>query len=88
MIYRSTVKNKLYAPLWITGSILFSIAGFVAFFLLFIPDFNIYWLILAPVILVMYQAPAVLLFYFYKKRKKKTEGEQSSEGKSNGAQLD
>ena len=88
MIYRSTVKKKLYAPLWISGSILFSIAGFVAFFLLFIPDFNMYWLILAPVILVMYQAPAVLLFYFYKKRKKKIEEEDSSKGNANGAQLD
>ncbi|MCJ7580025.1 MAG: hypothetical protein MUP98_05760 [Candidatus Aminicenantes bacterium] len=88
MIYRSTVKKKLYAPLWITGSIVFSSGGCVAFFLLFIPDFNMYWLILAPVILVMYQAPAVLLFYFYKKRKKKIEEEDSSKGKSHGTQLD
>ena len=80
--------NKLYAPLWITGSVLFSIAGFVAFFLLFIPDFNMYWLILAPVILALYQAPAVLLFYFYKKRKKKLEEEDSSKGKAHGSQLD
>lgn len=80
--------KKLYAPLWITGSILFSIAGFIAFFLLFIPDFNMYWLILAPVILVMYQAPAVLLFYFYKKRKKKIEEEHSSKGNADGTELD
>ncbi|MFC2160682.1 hypothetical protein ACFLRX_03405 [Acidobacteriota bacterium] len=80
--------KKLYAPLWISGSIVFSIAGFVAFFLLFIPDFNVYWLILAPVILVMYQAPAVLLIYFYKKRKKKIKEAQSSEGNANGTQLD
>jgi len=88
MIYKCTVKKKLYAPLWITGSILFSIGGFVAFFLLFIPDFNIYWLILSPVIIVMYQAPAVVLFYFYKKRKKEIEGDQSSKGTSNGTKLD
>jgi ABC-type multidrug transport system permease subunit len=82
------VKKKLYAPLWITGSIVFSIAGFAAFFLLFIPDFNMYWLIIAPVILALYQAPAILLFYFFKKRKKKIEEEQSSKGKTNGTQLD
>lgn len=79
--------KKLYAPLWITGSVVFSIAGFVAFFLLFFPDFNVYILIISPVILVMYQAPAVLLIYFYKKRKKKIE-EQSSEGSKDGTQLD
>ena len=80
--------KKLYAPLWIFGSIVFSIGGFVAFFLLFIPDFNMYWLILAPVILVMYQAPAVLLIYFYKKRKKKIEGDKSSKGNANDTKLD
>ena len=80
--------KKLYAPLWIFGSIVFSIGGFVAFFLLFIPDFNMYWLILAPVILVMYQAPAVLLFYFYKKRKKAIAGDKNSNGKTDGTQLD
>ena len=88
MIYKTTVKKKLYAPIWITGSIVFSIGGFVGFFLLFIPDFNMYWLIIAPVILVMYQAPAVLLFYLYKKRKKKIEGEKPAEGNTNGTELD
>ncbi len=82
------MKKKLYAPLWITGSIVFSIGGFVAFFLLFIPDFNMYWLIIAPVILVMYQAPAVLLFYVYKKRKKKIEENNSSKENTHGTKLD
>ncbi len=80
--------KKLHASIWILGSIMFSIGGFVAFFLLFIPDFNVYWLILSPVIIVMYQAPAVLLFYFYKKRKKKIEEDESSKGNANGTQLD
>jgi len=88
MIYTCTEMKKLYAPLWITGSIVFSIAGFVAFFLLFIPDFTMYWLILSPVILVMYQAPAVLLFYFYKKRKKKIEEDNSLKGNPNDTKLD
>ena len=51
----------------------------MAFFLLFIPDFNVYWLIISPIILALYQAPAVLLYYFYKKRKRKTEGDDSEE---------
>lgn len=82
------MKKKLYAPLWITGSIVFSIGGFVAFFLLFIPDFNMYILIISPVIIVLYQAPAVLLIYLYKKRKKEIEGDTSSKGNPNGTKLD
>lgn len=60
----------------------------MAFFLLFIPDFNMYILIISPVIIVLYQAPAVLLFYLYKKRKKEIEGDKSSKGNPNGTKLD
>ncbi len=82
------MKKKLYAPLWITGSIVFSIGGFVAFFLLFIPDFNMYILIISPVILTLYQAPAVLIIYLYRKRKKEIEGDKSSKGSTHDTKLD
>lgn len=71
--------SKFQSLIWIAGSILFSIGGLVAFLLLFIPDFNVYWLILSPIILALYQAPAVLVFYLYKKRKRKLEEEDSSD---------
>lgn len=48
-----------------------SLAGLAAFFILFIPDFNVYWLIVSPLVIAVYQMPAVLLFYVYRKRKKK-----------------
>lgn len=54
--------------LLIPASILASLAGFAAFILLIIPDFNIYWLIVSPIILAFYQAPAVYLCWLWKKK--------------------
>ena len=54
--------------LLIPASILASLAGFAAFILLIIPDFNIYWLIVSPIILAFYQAPAVYLYWLWKKK--------------------
>lgn len=63
--------NKVYLGLLLIGSIVAAIAGIVIFLLLFIPDFNIYWLILAPVIIACYEAPAALLYWLYKRQKQK-----------------
>jgi hypothetical protein len=60
--------KRTKAPLLLAASILASMGGIALFLLLFIPDFNIFWLILSPVILVIYQFPAVLLFRLWKKR--------------------
>ena len=60
--------NKVYASLLLIGSLVAAVAGIAAFIYLFIPDFNIYWLILAPVILAIYQIPAYLLLRLYKKK--------------------
>jgi len=66
--------------LLLIGSIVASAAGIAAFCWLFIPRFNIFWLILSPVILVCYQFPAVILFGAYKRRKKKNaDGEDRKE---------
>lgn len=46
-----------------------SLAGLAAFLFLFIRDFSIYWLILSPVILAIYQFPAFLVFRIYRKRR-------------------
>jgi len=52
-------------------SILLSLGGIAAFIYLFVPDFNIFWMFLSPMILILYQTPAVLCFKFYKKRRRK-----------------
>jgi hypothetical protein len=58
-------------PAWplLAASVLASIAGVLAFVFLFILDFNIYWLILSPIIFALYQWPAVYLYSRWKKKK-------------------
>ena len=52
-------------------AIVLSILGIGGFVFLFIKDFNIYWLILSPVIFVVYQFPAFVVFWLYKKKRAK-----------------
>jgi len=61
---------KLY-HFWLIASILASLGGIAAFLFLYVKDINIYWLIISPIILTLYQAPAVILFKFYKKYRRK-----------------
>ncbi len=52
----------------LAASIILALAGLGAFLWIFGRDFNIYWLILSPVIIVLYELPAVYVFWRYKKR--------------------
>jgi membrane protein implicated in regulation of membrane protease activity len=61
--------KKSYSFLMLGGSFLASVVGIAAFIYLFVLDFNIYWLILAPVILAVYQIPAVVIFWLWKRRR-------------------
>ena len=58
------------------ASIIACIGGLALFVILFTPDFNIYWLILSPIIFALYQAPAAYLFRLYRKTKKKAQKPQ------------
>jgi predicted membrane protein len=69
--------KKFYLYLLLCASILASIAGVALFVILFVPDFNIYWLIVAPIIIALYQAPAAYLFYLYRKTKNRIKNAES-----------
>ncbi len=74
--------KKIILYLLLVSSLLASIAGIALFIILFVPDFNIFWLIISPIILALYQAPAAYLFYLYRKYKHRMHAEESesSEG--------
>ena len=55
-------------------AIVLSLLGIAGFAFLFVRDFNIYWLILSPVIFVVYQFPAFVVFWLYKKKRDKRNG--------------
>jgi hypothetical protein len=63
--------SKVIPYIFLCASIIACITGIVLFIVLFTPDFNIYWLILSPVILALYQAPAAYFFRLYKRTKRK-----------------
>ncbi len=50
-------------------ALILSLLGVAGFIFLFVRNFNIYWLILSPVIFVVYQFPAVAVFWLYKKKR-------------------
>ena len=59
------------------ASVVLGLAGIGAFVFLFARNFNIYWLILSPVIITLYELPAVYAFRLY--RKSRTAAEQRGE---------
>ena len=70
-------KPKTGATLYLAVAIVLGLAGVGGFILLFAKDYNIYWLILSPVIITLYELPAVYVFRLY--RKSRTAAEQRGE---------
>jgi len=68
--------SKTIPHLLLCASIIACIGGVTLFIILFTPDFNIYWLILSPIIFALYQAPAAYLFRLYRKTKRKAQKSQ------------
>jgi hypothetical protein len=62
--------KKIHSWPLLAASILASLGGVTAFVFLFVLDFNIYWLILSPIIFAIYQWPAVYIYWLWKKKKK------------------
>ena len=52
------------------AAVILSLGGIALYLVLFLPGFNIYDLILAPVILALYQAPAAWVFRLWRRRRK------------------
>ncbi len=57
---------KVLSALWLAACVLLSLGGIALFVFLFIPHLSIFELIISPVILAVYQFPAVLLFRLWK----------------------
>jgi hypothetical protein len=63
-------------------AVFLSVAGLAGFLYLFVRDFNIYWLILSPVIIAFYQVPAAFVFWLHKKRRAAAARTEGTEGQS------
>ena len=62
-------KPKTGATLYLAAAVVLGLAGIGGFVFLFAGNFNIYWLILSPVIITLYELPAVYAFRLYRKRR-------------------
>jgi len=62
-------KPKIGATLYLAAAVVLGLAGIGGFVFLFAGNFNIYWLILSPVIITLYELPAVYAFRLYRKRR-------------------
>jgi len=63
--------DKAISAFLLAAAILLCLGGIIGFIFLFGRDLNVFWVILAPVILAVYQIPAVAVYYLWKRRKKK-----------------
>ena len=70
-------KLKTGAGAYLIASIVLGLAGIGGYVWIFARNFNIYWLILSPVIITLYELPAVYAFRLY--RKSRTAAEQRGE---------
>lgn len=61
--------KKIVSILWLTSCVLLSLVGIAAFIFLFIPIINVFWFIVSPIILAMYQLPAVYFYWRWKRWK-------------------
>ncbi len=57
--------------LFLVLAVLLSAGGLAAFIYLFVLDFNLYWLILSPVILALYQLPAAYFYWLHKRARRR-----------------
>lgn len=57
---------KVLSALWLAACVMLSLGGIALFVFLFVPHMSIFELIISPVILAVYQFPAVLLFRLWK----------------------
>jgi ABC-type multidrug transport system permease subunit len=71
--------KKVVSILWLAGAIILSLGGVAGFIILFAPDMNVFWIILSPIIIAVYQIPAVVVYSLWKKRYKKNTQTPSSQ---------
>ena len=71
--------GKARDALLLISAVLLSLGGIGAFIWLFLLDLNVYWIIISPVILAVYQIPAVYFFWLWKKKKRRPAREPGRE---------
>ena len=61
--------NKTESFVRLALAALLSLAGIAGFIVLFARDMTVYWFILSPLILIVYQFPAFVMFRMWKRKR-------------------
>ena len=64
-----TDRRRLSDGLWLAGALFLALGGLAGFILIFVRHMNVYWFILSPIILAVYEIPAVVVYGAWKKRR-------------------
>ncbi|MBM3295033.1 MAG: hypothetical protein FJY82_10990 [Candidatus Aminicenantes bacterium] len=70
--------NPLVSFLWRSSAALLALAGIAGFIWLFARDMNVYWFILSPLILAVYEIPAVVVYALWKKARRREAPKEES----------
>jgi len=57
--------------LGLTAALVLALGGLAGFILIFVRHMNVYWFILSPIILAVYEIPAVTVYGTWKKRRER-----------------
>ncbi len=66
-----TETPKTEDRLWRAAALALAVCGLAGFILLFVRGMNVYWFILSPIILAVYEMPAVAVYAAWKRRRAK-----------------
>jgi membrane protein YdbS with pleckstrin-like domain len=62
-------RRRLSDRLWVIGALVLALSGLAGFILIFVRHMNVYWFILSPIIVAVYEIPAVVVYGTWKKRR-------------------
>lgn len=71
--------NPVLSALWRGAAVLLALAGVAGFAWLFAREMNLYWFILSPLILAIYEIPAVVVFALWKRARRRGEAGRAAE---------
>lgn len=76
--------NKTESFVRLALAALLSLAGIAGFIVLFARDMTVYWFILSPLILIVYQFPAFVVFRMWKRKRARAQAPEIEEARDQG----
>jgi phosphotransferase system glucose/maltose/N-acetylglucosamine-specific IIC component len=78
------VPGGPFLILWPILASILSLAGIVGFVLLFVPRMTVWWFILSPLIIIVYQFPAFVVLRMWRRKRARAAAPEAEEGEDEG----